>query len=839
MLSPVAVVSLATVLACAAVAGTYATFTHTVDEPTHLAAGLALLDRRGDFWDRQDPPVARLAIALGPYLQGERSPRPSAGRQAPTADEGQRILYGSGRYQRVLTLARLGVLPFLVIVLFVTYAWARRLAGEWSAVAAVICLVATPPLLGSAGLASPHLPAAALALWSLYLFTRVLERQRVRTAIVFGAVMGGAFMTRFSALSFIAVSLVTVLMWRALIEPEFSHVASRTYLAAGVAAVATTLVVYWAACGFGLSFLRDIRASLLEAQPYHRLTAESYLLGDLGRRWWHYYLVGLAVRTPLPLLVMGVCGVGVAVGASIKERDWRIAVPALSFVAVLFCASAFTSVNFGVRDVLLLYPLLAIMAAFALRWLARAVDRRVAVAAAAVLIVGQASSSVAAHPDHLSYFNVVAGAHPERFLIAPDLDAGQDLKRLGQDLRRRGIQRVAVGYFGSADLSKHDLPGYSTLLHGRPEAGWVAVSRWTLRSTPFYSWLLKHEPVAHVGRSIDLYEIPESFVASLPKVPVHELAPGVFLRDVNDAHGCNQVFVIFDSFVVVFDPSAVFQARGLLAEIRARTTKPIRYVVNSHFHSDHSAGAAVFAAVGAEVVAAAPARKDFESWSRQDFVRKATARPDEFRGLTYAPPTQYLQEPMILDDGVQRLELIHYGHGHTSGDLIGWLPRHRIVLGGDLVSGNGRLTLIGAKIAQWITILERLRALGPQLVVPGHFSRGGPDLLEKSHQYLVELRSQVQGMVARGMTYEEVLRHIDIPFYERWSGIPVRLETDNVARAFAEAGGTAHWRWSFLADKSFGWLPVLGGLIATQILISRFKAVKRVERGRSARRSPR
>jgi len=169
--------------------------------------------------------------------------------------------------------------------------------------------------------------------------------------------------------------------------------------------------------------------------------------------------------------------------------------------------------------------------------------------------------------------------------------------------------------------------------------------------------------------------------------PAIELAPGVFMRNLDPA--ANQVFVMFGSYVVVFDPGSVIDARSLLTEIQSRTDKPIRYVINSHFHPDHSAGAAVFAEAGAEVVAAEAARNAFENWVPEDFAKKMQNRPEDYRGLEYVPPTRWVEQTWVLDDGTQRLELIHYGHGHTSGDLVGWMPGPRILFPGDL-STNGQ-----------------------------------------------------------------------------------------------------------------------------------------------------
>lgn len=267
-----------------------------------------------------------------------------------------------------------------------------------------------------------------------------------------------------------------------------------------------------------------------------------------------------------------------------------------------------------------------------------------------------------------------------------------------------------------------------------------------------------------------------------------EIAPDVFMRDQGGRYGANQVFIVFDSFVVVFDPGRVPHARELVQEIRQRTDKPVRYVINSHFHPDHAAGAAVLAPLGAEVVAAAAARKYFEGWAREDFAAKVESEPAVYAGLAYAPPTRYLDERWTIDDGVQRLELSYHGPAHTTGDLVGWLPRVRVLLAGDL-STNGQHNAAGANFAGWIAALDELRGLEPAVVVPGHLELAGPEILGLSRRYLVELRAQVQDMVARGMRFEQVLRSVRIPFYEAWSGVPVSAEEGNVARVYTEVGG--------------------------------------------------
>ena len=130
---------LALILAtCVLVATTWHYFGHTWDEPEHLAAGMELLDHGGYEYDLQHPPIARLLIALGPYLDGARSQGtpPPDGRP-----EGVAILYGRGMYSRDLALARLGALPFLALLLGTTWVWGRRLMSPGAALLATALVV--------------------------------------------------------------------------------------------------------------------------------------------------------------------------------------------------------------------------------------------------------------------------------------------------------------------------------------------------------------------------------------------------------------------------------------------------------------------------------------------------------------------------------------------------------------------------------------------------------------------------------------------------------------------------------------------------------------------------
>ena len=571
--TPRVVVALIVLVAVAFTVDTYRSISHTWDEPAHIANGLLLLDS-GKYIEYQHPPLARLATAVGPYLSGSRSEGPKVlpiefvDRILDSFDEGRRVLYQTGgSYDRVLTLSRLGILPFLVLVLLATNTWAQQLLGEWTAVLAVFYLASAPIILGNAGISTLDLPLTALAITSLIVYCRWLERPTLGTGLLLGTVTGAAIMSKFSAIPFLGLCFVTIAAWYAWrgvvpsedgpargflasIRQRALSFSSRRHLMSALAAFGALLVVFWLSYGGGLVSLADpanrpyqrvdslfapgttanrLVSNALEMKviPYfvwgikegikdlshHNATGHlSYLLGERGEQgWWDYYLVGLGVRTPLPLLVGGLIGLAMLWRAGIREKSWRLGVPAVAFMTLLAFVCGYSKINLGIRHILILYPLLAIGAAYVtVRLLSMRTLRPIGVGLAAIALISQASSVVLTHPDHVSYFNAVVGSTPERFLITADLDWGQDMKRLEAELKKRGITKFGISFYGSNDLSRHALTGYSPLQPNTPQTGWIAISIWRLYRNDDFSWLRAYKPVSRVGTSVNLYYIDDS-----------------------------------------------------------------------------------------------------------------------------------------------------------------------------------------------------------------------------------------------------------------------------------------------------------------------------------------
>ncbi|MGB8694762.1 MAG: glycosyltransferase family 39 protein [Steroidobacteraceae bacterium] len=532
-------------------------FGNVWDEPEHIAAGMSLLDRDQYLYDDQHPPLARLAAALGPHLAGARL-RVDA---SPSGVEaGRDILYNSrASYDTLLTLARMGMLPFLVVLIFALWRWVRDSHGEPVAWLSTLFLLSTPAILGHAGVVALDVPVTALCVLSFYFLQRWIATPTVQRGAALGLAAGLAVSTKMSALPFIGIAAAVLFATQILSNRRPMRTAAsggtslhpgvKAYLGSGALAALLALIVCVAVYGPHLIYLttpdfrpnraldalvgdsgrlrefayglathwrvplgaQEVVLNILGVEFHNTHGHPAYLLGQtdlLG--WWYFYPVALGVKTPIPMLLLGIPGLVWMALQGWRERRPASMAPALIFAALLIFCCLYSHINIGVRHVLVLYPLLAVGAAAASVALWNRLRARWARSLLGALLLWQVATVVSAYPDYLAYFNGFAGAHPERILVDSDLDWGQDLRRLSLDLARRRVPSLYIAYRGSADLSREHLPPYQLLARGQRVTGWIAIDMLALKeSGDGYAWLADYQPVQRVGKSIDLYYLPQ------------------------------------------------------------------------------------------------------------------------------------------------------------------------------------------------------------------------------------------------------------------------------------------------------------------------------------------
>ena len=253
----------------------------------------------------------------------------------------------------------------------------------------------------------------------------------------------------------------------------------------------------------------------------------------------------------------------------------------------------------------------------------------------------------------------------------------------------------------------------------------------------------------------------------LAPFPTRELAPGVHLVLGDTGRGSegrpNAGFVVSDSGVLVIDAlGSPAQGERLVRTVRAVTRAPIRWLVLTHHHPDHHFGAVALRRAGARVLAH-PERSSLSSAPGDEepvaaWTRVVGAR--EMQGFAYGNvPDVAAARDTTFRVGGRTVVVVHPGPAHTPGDLMVWLPAERVLFAGDVLVEDGVTMVVDGNSTVLRAALDRIDALGPQVLVPGHgrIPADPSALVATTRRYVDSIRSTARAAVEAGVPMTRVL----------------------------------------------------------------------------------
>ena len=364
---------------------TYGVFNDTKDEAVHIASGLELWHSGRYTVDLQHPPLARLAFGLTARLAGLRYASPRALWAAGGVDS----------YWRTLAAARMGNLIFVPLLLWYVFIWGRQLYGPAAGLLAAALASLSPNLLAHAALATVDFGAATTSFIAAYYFWRWSREPGSRNCLKAALAFGVAALTKFSALVFVpAMAALFFLVARWNKRPGLNP--QRWWAALQRAALfsAVVLLLMWGGYLFDVGLLpqavffaphgsfahrvvgavetlaghRKIPApalarGVLQVLAKNAAGHPSYLLGRIRQfGWWYYFPLALAVKTALPMLLLVAAGLALWALKAGGEQATAMRDP-LTALAIILLISMSSTLNLGVRYILVIYPFFALIAA--------------------------------------------------------------------------------------------------------------------------------------------------------------------------------------------------------------------------------------------------------------------------------------------------------------------------------------------------------------------------------------------------------------------------------------------------------------------------------------------
>ncbi len=306
---------------------------------------------------------------------------------------------------------------------------------------------------------------------------------------------------------------------------------------------------------------------------------------------------------------------------------------------------------------------------------------------------------------------------------------------------------------------------------------------------------------------------------SLPAHKFEKVAEGVYYATGTGSMNTvsNGVVIVNADDVLIVDPGITpAAARAFIADVKTLTPKPIKYVVDSHYHYDHAFGNQVFGPdvtiIGHDMtrrhlMSNVLQQRTYQTNSVQAIANRFTQLKDQISKATdpreiavlerqlaihqqYAdqqklikptPPNTTLASELTLHRGSREIQIRFLGRAHTDGDVVVFLPQERIVATGDMITSA--LSYTGdAFVQEWPATIEKVMALDFDTVMPGHGSVfKGKDHMKNLQAYWRDFYAQASDFCKRGVPPEEAAKQIDlskhsaaIPAVPKTPGVDVR-----------------------------------------------------------------
>lgn len=275
--------------------------------------------------------------------------------------------------------------------------------------------------------------------------------------------------------------------------------------------------------------------------------------------------------------------------------------------------------------------------------------------------------------------------------------------------------------------------------------------------SPMLGFAQATAPVVREGKTVKIsehvYVIPDEHVPMVPNVG----------------------FVVGAKATLVVDPGMGMKSgEAVLREMRKVARGPGIYIVNTHFHPEHTTGDAAFPP-DARVLRAAAQQQDVEEMGMKwvaNFASRSPALSEILQGATFRTPAETFEKEKTLDLGGVRVRLIRLGPGHTRGDTAFYVEGDGVLFSGDLAMHNifPAFATPQSSASTWLTSLDALDKLKAARVVPAHGDVTDAGVIDAYRGYLKALQSRVAALKKEGKAADDIAVQLRAEFAAKYPG---------------------------------------------------------------------
>jgi cyclase len=265
-----------------------------------------------------------------------------------------------------------------------------------------------------------------------------------------------------------------------------------------------------------------------------------------------------------------------------------------------------------------------------------------------------------------------------------------------------------------------------------------------------------------------------------------KIKDGIYVQSAREVNSTSSIVLTEEGPVIIDTGQTPVDTREVMEAVKKLTPLPVRFVINTEVHPDHTTGNFVFSPPAVVINAEGSAdamRKAYDPDRASTLAKESPGMAAAVQGYRLVTPHVEYKDRMTLHVGERTFELLHFTNVHSEADTAVWMPRERVLFSASVAIPNSINNLRPfVSIPTMLGAMSIMKALNPEVVVPGHGSPGTTKIFDDNERYFRLLLDRVGALAKAGKTVDQIKLELKMPEYADWA-YPERMPS-NVEAAY-------------------------------------------------------
>jgi len=252
-----------------------------------------------------------------------------------------------------------------------------------------------------------------------------------------------------------------------------------------------------------------------------------------------------------------------------------------------------------------------------------------------------------------------------------------------------------------------------------------------------------------------------------------KIKDGIYVYVGKDLNSNSGIVLTQEGVVLIDSGHNPTDSRAILSAVKKLTSLPVRFLIDTEPHNDHTTGHFVFsppATVIAHEGATDSMKKGYSPARNEKLMAGSPEMRAAFEGFRMITPHVEYRQKMTLNLGERTFELLYLKNVHSEADTAVWLPKERVLFSASgIVVNQFNILRPFVTIPDILAAAKMMKGLNPEVVIPGHGTPGTVKIFEDTEQYYVLLLDRVGKMVKEGMSLDQIKKDLRMPEYDHWA----------------------------------------------------------------------